>query len=213
MVAIVEPKTQQVTGFVTTKGKKEYFDADGDHLSAHPLPPYFQMTFRLPITNHPFQCYKNTFPGRLHWRITCINAKCEKSRDLHDKQWLQRDHFTKYMQRVYKDVLTSFDPLPYKAVHLTFFHRSDTHHPSLKRGAAGTKRLPPFEMNPVGKQIGTIGVTSTGLFWLYGFKCLEKANERAHHMVMLLKQYRSHLMHENTISASSSSVNVSSRCR
>ncbi len=214
VVAILEPKTKQVTGFMTTKGRKEYFDADGDHLASMTRLSHSSKTgFRLPVTNHPFQCYKDSFPGRLHWRISCINAKCEKSRDLHDKQWLQRDHFTKYMQRVYKDVLTSFDPLTYKAVHLTFFHRRDTHHPAaLKRGGGGgattSKRVPLFETDPIGEQIGTVGVTSTGLFWLYGFKCLDKANERAHHMVMLLKQYRSHLMHENTISASMPSLSV-----
>lgn len=200
VVATIDAKSKRLVGFTTTKGQKESFDANGDLLTtATSLTQSNTGPFRLPVTNHPFQCYKNLLPGRLEWRISCINAKCEKSRDLHDKQWLQRDHFTQYMQRVYRNVLTSFDPLTYKAVHLTYFQCRDVARKSnLKRQSPA---VIPSPADTVGEQIGTFGITSTGLFWLYGFKDLDKANERAHHMVMLLKQYRSHLSQQNTTTA------------
>lgn len=194
VVATMDATTNQLTGFVTTKGSKQYFDRHGDEIIPvlrHESQP--SSTFRLPMTNHPFQRYTETLPGRLEWRITCINAKCERSRDLHNKRWLSRDHFTHYMQRIYKDVLTSFDPLTYKAVHLTFFHARE----APKRSYSTSKQEAVTSTQKLGEQIGTVGVTSTGLFWLYGFKDVDKANERAHHMVMLLKQYRSHLTQTN----------------
>ncbi len=174
-----------IHSFSTTKGKKEIFDANGDTPGAVlccPVPT-------LAMTNRPGEKYSATFGQDMRWSVSCINAKCEKSREPHRKRWLSREHFTHYMQRVYRTVQTTFDPMVYKAVQLTFFDKCS----DKDKAAAHIGPLRRTKRQNIGQKVGTVSMTSTGLFWLYGFKDLDRAKERAEHMVTLLKQYKSYL--------------------
>lgn len=98
------------------------------------------------------------------WTTDCINAKCSHGRILikgtADKyeNWLDRDKFKEFVRKNYSSLMVSFDPEIHKAVQITFF---------------------PDERNENGRldQKGSVSVTRTGLFWLYGFQQMQFAND------------------------------------
>lgn len=171
--------------FVTTKGKKERFTKDGEKIDQTFLAGE-STDFSFATTNHPERDYCNYIPQHLTWKVVCLNAKCELARDFSTKQWLSRDHFAGYMREVYKNIMTSFDPNSYKAVQLTFYDENPVY---LEHRNTSTNPMPASQGT---KQIGTVSVTSTGLFWLYGFKDLEVAKEVASDVVGLLQLYKQH---------------------
>lgn len=180
--------------FVTTKGKVERFDNNGDKILELPHPEDASeedfSAFMFAVTNHPWEDYKTVLKQRLGWKIVCINGKCENACEAKRKQWLSRDHFARYMREVYRNIMTSFDPNPYKAVKLTFF--ADQKCEFLDPGAIALRAaIKSDKAAPnVGNQVGTIGVTSTGLFWLYGFKDLGTADEVANEVLNILNIYK-----------------------
>ena len=111
------------------------------------------------------------------WTTDCINAKCSSGRILiagtTDKyeNWLDRDKFKEFIRKNYATLMVSFDPEIHKAVQITFF---------------------PDERNENGRldQKGSVSVTRTGLFWLYGFQQMQFANDTSDMMQSVISAFR-----------------------
>lgn len=208
-----ESKSSSSFPFVTTKGKKERFAKDGEkiHASYAHLDRVGKDTFQFATTDHVTMDYKDMISKKLQWKIVCLNAKCEINREPSKRQWLSRDHFAEYMREVYKNIMTSFDPNSYKAVQLTFYDEESSflkrRQYSYNEDLQAENELQEFPrtllsssttlLSDGGKQIGTVSVTSTGLFWLYGFKDLDVAKDVASDVVNLLRLYKRYYSQED----------------
>lgn len=112
-----------------------------------------------------------------HWVTSCINAKCEtctmpnQKRPKKNLDWLDRDKFKSFVRHHYPSLMVSFDPDAHKALQIKFFY-------------------PEPESNGRLEERGSVFVTRTGLFWLYGFKEMEFANEAALMMQSLIEVFR-----------------------
>lgn len=109
------------------------------------------------------------------WTTDCINAKCAVSRirgsEDGSENWLNRDKFKHFMAEHYPSLMVNFDPDVHKAVQITFF--------SEERNKAGRVL-----------QKGSVSVTQTGLFWLYGFQQMQFANDTADMMQQVINVFR-----------------------
>ena len=117
----------------------------------------------------------------LEWVTDCINAKCDKetvraptssAKTIKNINWLDRDLFKEFVKTNYPSLMVSFDPEVHKAVQITFFPD--------KPNCAGR-----FE------QRGSVSVSGTGLFWLYGFSQMQFANDTAEMIRDLVRVFKS----------------------
>lgn len=131
-------------------------------------------------TKHPITVAKDALDFDqliFDWTTDCINAKCstctipDENKPRKNKHWLDRDVFKTFMQTSYPSLMVSFDPDIHKAAQVTVF--------STERNTHGR-----FE------QRGSVQVTRTGLFWLYGFQQMKFANEIAEMMKNVIEIFR-----------------------
>lgn len=115
---------------------------------------------------------------QLKWKTACINAKCSlaRIRDTSSTResyinWLDRDKFRDFVKEHYDNLMVNFDPEVHKAVQVTFFIE---------------------QRNELGRleAKGSVSVTRTGLFWLYGFQEMEFANQAADMISKVILAFR-----------------------